>query len=70
MKKMYYIEFCNSGYIRGDVYPLGEMTEKEALKVTEKRIKELYRNDRNTFDVSVISALILMLLIRFITLTY
>lgn len=46
MKKMYYLEICDSDKICGGVYPLGEMTEKQALKEAERRIKELWRSDK------------------------
>jgi hypothetical protein len=46
MKRMYYLEICDSDKICGGVYPLGEMTEKQALKEAERRIKELWRSDK------------------------
>ena len=46
MKNMYYLEICDSPKICGGVYPLGEMTEKQALKEAERRIKELWRSDK------------------------
>lgn len=47
MKKMYYLEICDSDTICGGVYPLGEMTEKQVLREAEHRIKELWRSDKN-----------------------
>ncbi len=47
MKKMYYLEICDSPQICGGVYPLGEYTEKQALKECKRRIKELWRSDKN-----------------------
>ena len=43
---MYYLEICDSDRICGGVYPLGEMTEKQALKEAERRIRELWRSDK------------------------
>lgn len=46
MKRMYYLEICDTDYICGGVYPLGVMTEKQALKEAERRIKELWRSNK------------------------
>jgi hypothetical protein len=44
MKQKYYLEICDTDYISGGIYPLGVMTEKQALKEAERRIKELWRS--------------------------
>lgn len=46
MKTMYYLEICDTTAISGGVYPLGELTEKQALKECKKRIKSLWRQDK------------------------
>lgn len=47
MKRTYYLEICDTDYISGGIYPLGIMTEKQALKETEMRIKELWRSNKD-----------------------
>lgn len=47
MKQMYYLEICNTDYISGGIYPLGVTTEKQALKEAERRIKELWRSNKD-----------------------
>lgn len=47
MKQMYYLEICDTDYICGGIYPLGVMTEKQALKEAERRIKELWRSNKD-----------------------
>lgn len=46
MKRKYYIEIENSDSILGGVYPLGEMTEKQALDKCEKTVKDIWRSDK------------------------
>ena len=46
MKRKYYIEIENSDSILGGVYPLGEMTEKQALNECEKTVKAIWRSDK------------------------
>ncbi len=53
MKTTYYIEIKDTDYISGGVYFLGILTEKQALKETERRIKELWRsNKERNFSLS------------------
>ena len=47
MKQMYYLEICDTDYICGGIYPLGVMTEKQALKEAERRIKELWCSNKD-----------------------
>lgn len=47
MKQMYYLEICDTDYICGGIYPLGVMTEKQAIKEVERRIKELWRSNKD-----------------------
>lgn len=47
MKQMYYLEICDTDYICGGIYPLGVMTEKQAIKEAERRIKELWRSNKD-----------------------
>ena len=47
MKQMYYLEICDTDYICGSIYPLGVMTEKQAIKEAERRIKELWRSNKD-----------------------
>lgn len=47
MKQMYYLEICDTDYISGGIYPLGVMTEKQALKEAERRIKELWGSNKD-----------------------
>lgn len=49
MKTMYYLEICDTTAISGGVYPLGELTEKQALKECKKRIKSLWRQDKKQY---------------------
>ncbi len=49
MKRQYYLEICDSDAICGGIYPLGIMTEKQALKEAERRIKELWRSDKERY---------------------
>lgn len=49
MKKMFYIEIKDTNAISGGIYPLGEMTEKQAIKEVIKRAKELWRQDKERF---------------------
>ena len=46
MKRKYYIEIENSDSILGGVYPLGEMTEKQALDKCENIVKDIWRSDK------------------------
>ena len=46
MKKMYYLEICDTDYISGGIYSLSVMTEKQVLKEAERRIKELWRSNK------------------------
>lgn len=47
MKQMHYLEICDTDYISGGIYPLGVMTEKQALKEAERRIKELWGSNKD-----------------------
>lgn len=54
MKTKFYYEIEDSDKICGGIYPLGGMTEKQALKEVERRVKELWKTDKNgLYKISV-----------------